>query len=232
MNLHSPFLASKFNPEKHLLQAVVLFQLCHYDSASRSLKKLKEEYGNINGPLSSIASSTSNPSAFYNQLKSFANGQTKTNSSATDRAWDGIASQPYVAQVSNSLEKLHEERKNINERFRSRELQAVRSLMLRLFDRVEEAYLFRLARYSRAMTEKMKNDVKETIEGALAADLEINTRVRERLIRASAPVQKNIDFKKEVQKGYEFWPFQGEFWRDETGGYAFATTDVCEEAAR
>ena len=103
---------------------------------------------------------------------------------------------------------------------------------LKVFDRMEELYLTKLAKYSQALVEKMKNDAKESLEGALAADLEINTRIRDRLIRAAGPVNKSIDFKKEVQKGYEFWPFEGEFWRDETGGYAFATTDVCEEGAR
>ena len=232
MNLQSPFLAGKFNPEKYLLHSVVLFQLCQYDAASRSLKKLKEEYGNMGGAFASLSSSTSNATGFYNQLKNFATGKLKTESSSSDRVWDGVASQPFVADMSNSIEKLRFERKNISERFRSKGLQPIRSLMLRVFDKVEEAYLYKLARYAKVLSDKMKNDVKETLEGALAADLEINTRLRDRLIRAQAPVQKNIDFKKEVQKGYEFWPFQGEFWRDETGGYAFATTDVCEESAR
>ena len=93
-------------------------------------------------------------------------------------------------------------------------------------------YLNKLAKYSLALIEKLKNDAKESQEGALAAELEINTKIRDRLIRAAGPVNKSIDFKKEIQKGYEFWPFEGEFWRDETGGYAFATTDVCEEGAR
>ena len=232
MNLRSPFLAGKFNPEKHLLQAIVLFQLCHYEMAGRALKKLKEEYGNMNSAFSSVSSATSNPTSFYNQLKAFVGGKMKEESSSLDRVWDGVASQPYVAKLSNSLEKLRFERKKIDADFRTRELQGIRGVHLKVFDRMEELYLTKLAKYSQALVEKMKNDAKESLEGALAADLEINTRIRDRLIRAAGPVNKSIDFKKEVQKGYEFWPFEGEFWRDETGGYAFATTDVCEEGAR
>jgi len=232
MNLRSPFLAGKFNPEKHLLQAVVLFQLCHYEMAGRALKKLKEEYGNLNSAFSTVGSASSNPSSFYKQLSSFAGKTIKEEASALDRVWDGIASQPYVANISNSIEKLRFERKKIDQGFRSRELQGIRGVHLKVFDRMEEIYINKLAKYSQAFVEKMKNDVKESLEGALAADLEINTRIRDRLIRAAGPVSKSIDFKKEVQMGYEFWPFEGEFWRDETGGYAFATTDVCEEGAR
>ena len=232
MNLRSPFLAGKFNPEKHLLQAIVLFQLCHYEMAGRALKKLKEEYGNLNSAFATASAASSNPSAFYNQLKSFAGKSIKEEAASLDRVWDGIASQPFVANISNSIEKLRFERKKIDESFRSRELQGIRGVHLKVFDRMEEVYLSKLAKYSQAYIEKMKSDAKESLEGALAADLEINTKIRDRLIRAAGPVNKSIDFKKEVQKGYEFWPFEGEFWRDETGGYAFATTDVCEEGAR
>ncbi len=232
MNLRSPFLAGKFNPEKHLLQAIVLFQLCHYEMAGRALKKLKDEYGKLNSAFSAVSSATSNPSSFYSQLKAFAGKKMKEEATSLDRVWDGISSQPYVANVSNSIEKLRFERKQIDESFRSRELQGIRGVHLKVFERMEEVYLTKLAKYSLSFVEKMKSDAKESLEGALAADLEINTKIRDRLIRAAGTVNKSIDFKKELQRGYEFWPFEGEFWRDETGGYAFATTDVCEEGAR
>ncbi|MEZ4815222.1 MAG: hypothetical protein R3A80_08480 [Bdellovibrionota bacterium] len=232
MNLRSPFLAGKFNPEKHLLQSVVLFQLCHYESAGRAVAKLREDYGNMNDSFSKVSSLTQNPSKFYDQLKDYSLGKVKQESSALDKIWDGILGQPFIADASSSIEKLRFERKNIDERFRSRSMQATRGALLRIFDKLEETYKLKIARYSRSLVGKLKNDVKESLEGALAVELEVNTRVRDRLIKAQLPVQKNIDFKKEVEKGFEFWPFQGEFWRDETGGYAFATTDVCEEGAR
>ena len=62
---------------------------------------------------------------------------------------------------------------------------------------------------------------------ALAIEVEINTRVRERLILGQAPRAQQVDFDAEIKKGYEFWPYQGEFWRDEAGSYVFATSDVC-----
>jgi tetratricopeptide (TPR) repeat protein len=232
MNLRSPFLAGKFNPEKHLLQAIVLFQLCHYEMAGRALKKLKEEYGNLNSAFATVSSAASNPSSFYKQLKTFVGKPMKEEATALDRVWDGIASQAFIGNISSSLEKLRHERRKIDADFRTRELQGIRGVHLKVFDRMEEIYLSKLAKFSQAYIEKMKSDTRESLEGALAADLEINTKIRDRLIRAAGPVNKSIDFKKEVQKGYEFWPFEGEFWRDETGGYAFATADVCEEGAR
>jgi hypothetical protein len=232
MNLRSPFLSGKFNPEKHLLQSVVLFQLCHYESAGRALQKLKDDYGNMSVAFAKVAGLTQSPNRFYQELRGVAMGTIKAEGTAEDRVWDGILGQPFVADISNSIEKLRFEKKNIDEKFRGREMQATRGAMLKVFERLEESYTTKLARYSRAMIDKLKNDVKESLEGALAVDLEVNTRIRDRLIKAQVPVQKNIDFKKEVQKGFEFWPFEGEFWRDETGGYAFATTDVCEEGAR
>jgi hypothetical protein len=232
MNLHSPFLAGKFNPEKHLLQSVVLYQLCHYESAARSLERLKKNYGNMNTALNQVSSAARSPDRFYNELKSFVSGALKTEGSATDLAWDGIASQAYVADMSTSIEKLNYEKNQISQKFSARELQSLKTALLSAFQRIESSYKTRLAKYAEVLVEKMQKDIKETNEGALVVDLEINTRLRERLIRAQAPAQRRIDYKKELQKGYEFWPFEGEFWRDETGSYAFATSDVCEEGVR
>jgi hypothetical protein len=74
---------------------------------------------------------------------------------------------------------------------------------------------------------EVERESKQALEGALAVEVEINTQVRERILAGQKAEMKNIDFEAEVRKGYEFWPFEGEFWRDETGGYAFATSDVC-----
>ena len=61
------------------------------------------------------------------------------------------------------------ERKKIDETFRSRELQGIRGVHLKVFERMEEVYLNKLAKYSLALIEKLKNDAKESQEGALAA---------------------------------------------------------------
>jgi hypothetical protein len=42
--------------------------------------------------------------------------------------------------------------------------------------------------------------MQRSLEGALAADLEINTRIRDRLIRAAGPVNKSIDFKRNSKR--------------------------------
>jgi hypothetical protein len=67
------------------------------------------------------------------------------------------------------------------------------------------------------------------MENAALIEVEINTKIRERLIEAKVPSSIVVNYDAEVKKGYEFWPFEGEFWRDEVGSYAFATSSVCGE---
>jgi tetratricopeptide (TPR) repeat protein len=233
MSIHSPFLAKRYNPESYILEAATLFQLCHYESALRSLEKFKEKYSPLVQTMDRFKRQYGTRYTAVSTILNYARGETETTSGTPEQdsytvMMDGLLQEEPLTDVDRSLGEAESE-----EHFLSgldsgdAWVHANVGLYRREIDAAKrEAYRKGLRIVLRRLSE-MRKEVSDATESALAIEVEINTRIRERLVTGQLPKFKEVDFKTEINKGYEFWPFQGEFWRDEAGSYVFATTDVC-----
>lgn len=224
MTVHSPFLSNKFRPESYLLEAATLYRLCYFDSATRSIKKLRDKYQPLVRDLQKLEGM--NGAAILGHALRFTGGETNPPSGFEKKHWailmDGVLSQPTMSEVDQGFAQLKREEvlsKSINGASKARAEKE--------FEDAKQEFYNYGANYARNRVTRMSQEISESLEGALSVEVEVNTRLRERLLSGKGGVRKKIDFEKELQKGYEFWPFEGEFWRDETGGYAFATSSVC-----
>lgn len=226
MNVHSPFLKNKFRPESYLLEAATLYRLCYFDSANRSIKKLREKYQPLVADIRRLQSMSGSSVMGY-ALK-FSAGETNAPSAFDNKNWpilmDGLLGQPSLAEVDQGLAQIKRE-EVLSASLTGRTKQKA----LNEFAAAKKEFFNFGSGYAKNRVNRMMQEISESLEGVLSVEVEVTTRLRERLISGKTGVRKNIDFEKEVQKGYEFWPFEGEFWRDETGGYAFATSNVCAD---
>jgi len=224
MNVHSPYLVRKFRPESYLLEAASLYRLCYFESANRSIKKLKDKYVPLQADLKRF--NRNSGASLFTKALAFASGKSQPNFGVSPGSWavlmDGLLSHPVMAEVDQGLSQLK------REEALTRILQGnLKRRALVEFRSAKEEYFSYGSRYTKNRTLRMAQEISESLEGAFAVEVEVNTSIRERLISGKTGVRKQIDFDSELQKGYEFWPFEGEYWRDETGGYAFATSNVC-----
>jgi len=236
MTLHSPYLISKFSPETHLLEAAVLYRLCHYESAQRSVANLRRRYGKVRGFVDRFRSNFGNRFGQVSSVLNYARGSRHglgdfADSSEGRLLLDGLLSDESLLEVDRSLLQVSNEDRALAQALgegagAGRLAEASRLYKGELTAARREYYRKGLRAIQRRLSQ-MSRDVSEAVEGALAIEVEVNTRVRERLLRRETARMKDVNFEAEIKKGYEFWPFEGEFWRDEVGGYAFATSDVC-----
>ncbi|MBS1985108.1 MAG: hypothetical protein JST16_13140 [Bdellovibrionales bacterium] len=227
MSLTSPHLAGKFNPESYILESASLFRLCHYESAQRSLARLRNAYRNFPGVIGRFRQAYGNRYAGVAAVLGYVHGKSGPASGFSDREWDmlvdGLLATEAMSDADRMLIQIEREEAGMGS-------SGMKSGYRAEFDAAKrEAYAYALGAMNRRLTE-MNQDVQRSLEGSLAVEVEINTRIRERLLTRTSARMKDVDFQAEVRKGYEFWPFEGEYWRDEVGGYAFATTDVCSNA--
>ena len=230
MNLNSPYLVSKFNPESYLLQSAVLYQLCYFESALRAVNKFKEKYQKMDRSFRSFESLLQDRKRFMKVVGEYARGRKQSRFGIPQEHWililDGLSSEKYMGQLDRSLNQLEKENQVLR---KDRQLARYRRIFQSEYKYAQREYFESARNGAKKRLRRMKDMVKESLEGALSVELEVNTRLRDRLISGSVARRRQIDFDKEIAKGYEFWPFEGEFWRDETGYYAFATGSVCEE---
>jgi tetratricopeptide (TPR) repeat protein len=234
MTLHSPYLATKFSPQTHLLEAAVLYRLCHYESAERSLGVLRRRYGKFRGFADRFRSTFGNRfgqvSAVLNYARGSREGLGEIAGEAEGRILlDGLLSDDGLLEVDRSLLQITVEDRALTRltgQATGRVAEVARAYRAE-FEAARREYYRKGLRSIQRRLATMSSETGEALEDAMAVEVEINTRVRERLLRRETARMKDVNFEAEIRKGYEFWPFEGEFWRDEVGGYAFATTDVC-----
>ncbi len=238
MTLHSPYLMTRFAPETHLLEAATLFRLCHYESAKRSLQNLKGRYEKLPGLLSRFKGKYGSRFAQVSSVLNFARGATGDLQDFTTTEGrmliDGLLSDETLTEVDRSLTQASTEMDAL-ERLAREGGASVTAIVNGHRAEIEAArreYYRNGVKAIQRRLDKMNRDVGEAMADAVAVEVEVDTRLRNRLVRRQTAVMKEVDFETEIKKGYEFWPFHGEFWRDEVGGYAFATTDVCAAGER
>jgi hypothetical protein len=236
MTLQSPFLNRKFLPEVYILQAATLYQLCHYNSAKRSLQALKKNYGKFSAVLSRFERDFRSPQQKIAAVLGHVRGKSVElvgfDTITVDRLMDGIYQDDSLARLDRSLLQIAAESERFQKLFPDSSSPHLKILRRRYLSNLKTGrdWLYRLA--ARSISRRlgqMQKEVSESLENMLPIEVEINTQIRDRLAKSRIPVGVDVEFDAEIKKGFEFWPFEGEYWRDEVGSYAFATTGVCRE---
>ncbi len=232
MTLNSPFLRNKFAPESHILEAAALFQLCQFQSAQTSLKQLKSKYEGVAGAASAFARRNGQGSARVSAVLEFSKEPLSVEREGlADRlVLDALLQEDGVAEASRSMAQLEKESAELERLFPSGGNAFLSRLRTRYANEIgsakAESYRDALKAINARLV-SLRADAATAFENSLAVDVEVNTRIRERLVKGRIPRPVTVDFEAEVKKGYEFWPYEGEAWRDEIGAYAFATSSVC-----
>lgn len=238
MSLHSPYLASKFSPETRMLEAAVLYSLCYNTQSEQVLSSTKKDLRGLSSAFASFERSFGDRFQSVIEVFDYSRGVRAPKAGMSARAWgwmmDGLLRSEALSEMDRSYSLSTRERRILTQMGlqSNRFERAIR----RNFDEQIQSLRNDYLRYSRraliTQLSELRREITTTLEGALAIEVELNTRRRERLIRGEGSPIPEIELDAQVRKGFEFWPFQGEYWRDEGGSYFFATADVCQEGER
>lgn len=236
LTLHSPYLNSKFAPETYILEAATLFQLCQFQAAQKSVDRLREKYRGVVSALQIFSRTYSDANSRVNATMAYARGQrvvpSGTNQAAYDLLMDGLLQEEVLVRADRLIIQQKFEADNLSKILSPNNQPLLQSLKNSYDSELRYSRIEAYRNAGRAINKRLKviqEDIAAALENASLVEVEINTKIRERLIDVKAPRPVAVNYEAEIRKGFEFWPFEGEFWRDELGTYAFATSDVCGE---
>lgn len=238
MTLRSPYLALKYAPEIHTLEAATLYRLCFYESALRSLDEYEKRYGQLGSAVQTFRQRIGSGVRGFENVMRFAGGDRSVadSSAGAYQVMDGILASDRVMAVARSWEMVERERRVLESvKADLAQVAAVRAWVNRMERRLVASSRDYARQGALAISRRlrdMQQELSKFKEQALAIRVEVNFRIRDRLKEKRLPKLAKIEFDADVAKGYEFWPFEGEFWRDELGGYFFVTDDVCDPEGR
>ena len=239
-NIHtilSPFYNDRFYPEAYILQAITFLRLCRYKQVKQSQRLFKSTYKPLNISLKRLLHEyQSNPKEFFNLVKAYKNGSL----TKYEKAWPVInhlartnifkASFRTVRRSESELAKLTGTPALWRQVGLENELADFLERKKNAAVKVGGQNLIAVAKESRSYLSSLSSQT-DFIQ------LEINlgkiSKLKNQLQVIDSYNEEKTEFigglqELKIGQKLEYWPFRGEYWEDELGGYVFNVESKCE----
>lgn len=236
-SLHSSYYDDFYIPETLTLRAIVYLYICKYDEMEKVLNLFDKQYGSLQTKVQSFLKTKSSV-AYYNEVeKAYLDRfrETKSVTRIPYIAAKNIAAEGDVRRSLAYIQKVTQEKKLIEKDSRVRSLPvgayALKLLNNRIFGAKERTGDMVKAHMQNMNTElsDLKDQASlikyEMINGQKEA---LKKKLDEKDLNASKSDAEEKDRSFYAQNGYEYYPFQGEFWLDEIGNYHYLGKQSCE----
>lgn len=237
-SLHSTYYDEFYMPESLLLRGIVYLYICKYDEMEKVLTMFQRVYGPVRTKIGQFMQAYNDPNQYYREIEAAVDVRNGKKDMKSLRIPYSVAryimDQGDVRRGLSYLRVLEDElhiwnsssvlsntalssyakkilfRRVKNTRITSGE--KIRAHMVNV--RAELRDLYEQAEFARyEMINGKKEQLKKKIAGKSVEDQQIDEEVKR-------------DFY--IQNGYEYWPFEGEYWLDEIGNYQYLGKQSCE----
>lgn len=236
--LHSTYYEDAYIPETLLLRGIVYLYICKYDEMEKVIELYESQYGPAEKKINQFLSSKSAADSYFIEVnKAFLmkkDSEVKKTFSLPYNVIKRIAEEGDVRRSYNYLKRLMDEKKLIDENpnFRGNPIGIYASRIINNRIRSSKNVVGDMVK---AHMLNMRGELKDLNEQASFIRYEmINGRkefLKKKLsgkILEEQPVDEANDRAFYVQNGYEYYPFQGEYWLDEVGNYHYLGKQSCE----
>lgn len=240
-SLHSPYYEDAYIPESLLLRGIVYLYICQYDEMGKTLDLFGNIYRPVSNQLKKFLSSRPRPEEYYAELQKIAENFKEYDENVSSRAKLSI---PFI--VGNKvieegdyqgtqayIQKLQEEQNIMNDLPSQWKRSAVGAASIKLVSRRINAAKKRAGLQAKKHLIELNRELDRLIEQSDFARFEMLNAKKEGIKKniGLAPKENNLDESIDreffIQNGYEYWPFQGEYWLDELGNYHYLGTQSC-----
>ena len=205
-----------------MLKAIVYYENCRYPEARRVLETFNSTYEPLYDELVALATKPAAPSVFLEQAVSPRVRRLAFTDPSIKRLSDAAAE--IDAEVDHGIG-------DRNQDFRASPLAA--TLKERLA-REKTQLSTEAGQRARAKLEYERDQLRSMLAQALRISIEVSRQEREALegsLAAGSQVEvvKDLRWTHAVSDEHLYWPYEGEFWRDELGTYSYTLTKGCKD---
>ncbi len=235
LTLQSPYFRDEWFPESWILKAIVYYENCRYPEARAILDEFHGTYEGVHAELDRLTTERTTPTALFDLLDEAQKGRGAGARPVLRRVLKVAFTDRDVKRLDDSIlevEKeldvgLGERRAAFRESALAKDLRA--QLAAERKRLVEEA-----GARTRAKLEYERDGLRELLQQALRIKIEVARKEREALEGAltrggQVDVLRDYRFSSAVSDEHLYWPYDGEFWRDELGTYTYTMTKGCRD---
>jgi len=236
LTLHSPFFEREYFPESQIVKAIIYFEACRYEEARQIVDEFLDRYKLVMNELERVVQSKDSAEQLYSQLRTLEAMAAESDDDATSRVVSLSMNDQTIATAQDVVREVYEQKKlleeigpeflnevmgrELNEELQNLEIKRVSGAgetTRRRFE--EELYILKglLADALRIKIEVARSE-RQVLEKRMAG----KTDLEEDLIPAKAQTV--------VDDEHMYWPYEGEYWRDELGTYELDFS-VCKALA-
>jgi tetratricopeptide (TPR) repeat protein len=237
ITLSSPFFREEYFPEAMILKAVIYYENCRYRESSLILQDFERTYLPVHDQLELITKKQLEASEYYGVLsdvqKKNKEGQDKGETDAIlERILRLALTDQDLKKTNESILELETEMDTFGEKgdtFRYSELskQLLEGLKTQRTSLIEKAGIM-----AKGKLETELVSLKQLLANGLRIKFETVTKEKEFLeeqLKAGGKtaVVKKYRYSVAVADDQLYWPYEGEYWRDELGTYQYTMTKGC-----
>jgi tetratricopeptide (TPR) repeat protein len=238
VTIQSPFFESEYYPEGHILKAITFYENCRYPEARSFLAQFEHQYGGVVEELGRLSQAEKGQSALFEDLaaleqKVSSGGDDAQRSSAlTARILRLAFKDKRLAGVRDAITEVEAERERlaaVGAPFGGSE---VHGALLTSLDERRTSLVESAGGMLAAKLQEELGFLKDLNAKLVRIQFEITKQEKEAL---AASLAKSSLTQKVSQYGFStatddervYWPFLGEYWRDELGTYVYTLTHGC-----
>jgi len=238
ITLSSPFFVDEYFPEAFILKAVVYYENCRYRESNGILEDFERVYLPVHDELTSMLKKEMDGAAYYNVLADIQKKNKAALKSNTDVILERILrlalTDKDLKTTNDSILELEAEIASLEhhpDRFKYSNL--AKNLLEEL-KKQRETLVKKAGIMAKGKLEFELGELKKLLANGLRIKFETTTKEKEFLeeqLRAGgqAEVIRKYKYSVAVADDQLYWPYEGEYWRDELGTYQYTLTKGCVE---
>lgn len=235
-SLHSAYYEDFYIPESLLLRAIVYLYVCKYDEMEKVLQLFEKTYGPVSGKLRDFLRTNSDPNAYWAEMDKWSQakaGREGVTTRLPALVLNSVIDQGNVRRSFNYLKALDDERAKVqsNDAFRASPLG---QYALKIIGNRRKNTQLAIGDMVKVHLLNMRTELRDLYEQAGFIRYEMINGKKEVLKKKIAgkdleqTVDEDVTRSFYVQNGFEYYPFQGEYWLDEIGNYHYLGKSSCE----
>jgi TolA-binding protein len=231
LTLQSPYFKDEYFPESYVLKAIVYYENCRYPEARLVLENLSTLYEPVYDELVRITGTPQPAAAYYDLV-----GLDHQGGSAVGRKIRKLAlNDQNVRRLVQSVGEVEREMDvGVGERGKGLRDSPLGKRLLQQLAAEKAALVEEAGARTRAELEYERDGLRTLLAQALRIQIEVSRKEREALEGSLAAgyqveVVRDLKYSYAVSDEHLYWPYEGEFWRDELGTYSYTLTRGCKD---
>ena len=240
--LHSPYYQNFYDPESLLLRSTILFYVCKYDEIDKIKKSFEKSYSSAANSIKNFISSKASEQEMYQELYQASvelnrvtkGGSLKSSGKLPFFILRSLIEERDIRLMNEYVERLNVERANLPKTFNTVSLgEPLVRYGQKIIDGRKKFAQNKIGKIGILHLQEKQSEILDTAKQMDLLKYEILGMKKEAIRKkstdsAEASPNQKFTWNYYVQNGYRYWPFQGEYWRDEIGNYQYVGVNSCE----